>query len=37
MTNLWAVIPAGGKGLLFGSQVPKQYTVVAGRPCWSMY
>ena len=32
MTDLWAVIPAGGKGLRFGSQVPKQYMVVAGRP-----
>ena len=32
MTDLWAVIPAGGKGLRFGSQVPKQYTTVAGRP-----
>ncbi len=32
MTDLWAVIPAGGKGLRFGSQEPKQYTVVAGRP-----
>ena len=32
MTDLWAVIPAGGKGLRFGSQVPKQYMMVAGRP-----
>ena len=32
MTDLWAVIPAGGKGLRFGSQVPKQYMTVAGRP-----
>ena len=32
MTDLWAVIPAGGKGLRFGSQVPKQYMPVAGRP-----
>ena len=32
MSKLWAVIPAGGKGLRFGSQVPKQYMTVAGRP-----
>ena len=32
MTDLWAVIPAGGKGLRFGSQVPKQYMLVAGHP-----
>ena len=32
MTDSWAVIPAGGKGLRFGSQVPKQYMPVAGRP-----
>lgn len=30
MSNLWAVIPAGGRGLRFGSQVPKQYMTVAG-------
>ena len=32
MNKLWAVIPAGGKGLRFGSQVPKQYMTVAGEP-----
>lgn len=32
MSKLWAVIPAGGKGLRFGSQVPKQYMTVAGQP-----
>ena len=32
MTDLWAVIPAGGRGLRFDSQVPKQYMTVAGRP-----
>lgn len=32
MNKLWAVIPAGGKGLRFGSQVPKQYMTVAGQP-----
>jgi 2-C-methyl-D-erythritol 4-phosphate cytidylyltransferase len=32
VSKLWAVIPAGGKGLRFGSQVPKQYMAVAGQP-----
>jgi len=32
VNKLWAVIPAGGKGLRFGSQVPKQYVTVAGQP-----
>jgi len=32
VNKLWAVIPAGGKGLRFGSQVPKQYMTVAGQP-----
>ena len=32
MTDLWAVIPSGGRGLRFGSQLPKQYMAVAGRP-----
>ena len=32
MSDLWAVIPAGGRGLRFGSLVPKQYMTVAGRP-----
>ena len=32
MSDLWAVIPAGGRGLRFGSLVPKQYITVAGRP-----
>jgi len=32
VNKLWAVIPAGGKGLRFGSQVPKQYMTVAGEP-----
>ena len=30
MSKFWAVIPAGGRGLRFGSQVPKQYMTVAG-------
>ena len=30
MNKFWAVIPAGGRGLRFGSQVPKQYMTVAG-------
>lgn len=30
MTKLWAVIPAGGEGLRYGSETPKQYSAVAG-------
>ena len=30
MTKLWAVIPAGGTGLRYGSETPKQYITVAG-------
>ena len=30
MTKLWAVIPAGGEGLRYGSETPKQYSTVAG-------
>ncbi|MBU26013.1 MAG: 2-C-methyl-D-erythritol 4-phosphate cytidylyltransferase [Gammaproteobacteria bacterium] len=30
MTKLWAVIPAGGAGLRYGSKIPKQYITVAG-------
>jgi len=30
--KLWAVIPAGGRGQRFGSQMPKQYMNIAGRP-----
>lgn len=30
MTKLWAVIPAGGAGLRYGSETPKQYITVAG-------
>lgn len=30
--KLWAVIPAGGRGQRFGSQMPKQYMSIAGRP-----
>lgn len=33
MSNkLWAVIPAGGRGQRFGSQMPKQYMNIAGQP-----
>jgi 2-C-methyl-D-erythritol 4-phosphate cytidylyltransferase len=31
-TDLWAVIPAAGRGTRFGGDVPKQYLEVAGRP-----
>ena len=30
--DLWAVIPAAGRGTRFGGDVPKQYLEVAGRP-----
>jgi len=30
VTKLWAVIPAGGTGLRYGSETPKQYITVAG-------
>lgn len=29
---IWAVIPAAGRGRRFGSQVPKQYLDIAGKP-----
>lgn len=31
-TDIWAVIPAAGRGTRFGGDVPKQYLEVAGRP-----
>lgn len=31
-TALWAVMPAAGRGLRFGGEVPKQYLPIAGRP-----
>ena len=31
MSKRWAVIPAAGKGIRLGSQVPKQYISVAGQ------
>jgi 2-C-methyl-D-erythritol 4-phosphate cytidylyltransferase len=30
--DLWAVIPAAGRGTRFGGEIPKQYLQVAGRP-----
>lgn len=30
--DLWAVIPAAGRGTRFGGDIPKQYLQVAGRP-----
>lgn len=30
--RLWAVVPAAGRGTRFGSELPKQYLDVAGRP-----
>ena len=31
MNKLWVVIPAAGKGVRFGSQVPKQYVSIDGQ------
>ena len=31
-TDVWAVIPAAGRGTRFGGAVPKQYLEVAGKP-----
>jgi 2-C-methyl-D-erythritol 4-phosphate cytidylyltransferase len=28
----WVVVPAAGRGTRFGSELPKQYLEVAGRP-----
>ena len=30
--NIWAVIPAAGRGTRFGGEIPKQYLDIAGRP-----
>lgn len=30
--DIWAVVPAAGRGARFGGQMPKQYLQVAGRP-----
>ena len=30
--GLWVIVPAAGRGMRFGGQVPKQYVTVAGRP-----
>lgn len=30
--NIWAVLPAAGRGTRFGGGIPKQYLDVAGRP-----
>jgi 2-C-methyl-D-erythritol 4-phosphate cytidylyltransferase len=30
--NVWAVIPAAGRGTRFGGELPKQYLQVAGKP-----
>lgn len=29
---LWCVVPAAGRGLRFGGELPKQYAPIAGRP-----
>ncbi len=30
--RLWCVVPAAGHGARFGSEIPKQYTLLAGKP-----
>jgi 2-C-methyl-D-erythritol 4-phosphate cytidylyltransferase len=30
--DVWAVVPAAGRGTRFGAEVPKQYLLAAGRP-----
>ena len=32
MSAIWAVVPAAGRGTRFGSETPKQYLEVGGRP-----
>lgn len=32
MANVWAVVPAAGRGARFGAPLPKQYMAAAGRP-----
>jgi len=32
MANVWAVVPAAGRGARFGAPLPKQYLAAAGRP-----
>ena len=31
-TQVWAVVPAAGRGTRFGGPVPKQYLLAAGEP-----
>ena len=30
--SVWAIVPAAGRGIRFGGEVPKQYLPVAGKP-----
>lgn len=30
----YVIIVAGGKGLRMGTETPKQFLPVAGKPCW---
>ena len=38
MAGVWAVVPAAGRGTRFGSELPKQYLTVHGRPllAWTL-
>lgn len=32
MARIWAIVPAAGKGLRFGGEIPKQYQLLQGEP-----
>ena len=32
MARIWAIVPAAGKGLRFGGDIPKQYQLLQGEP-----
>jgi 2-C-methyl-D-erythritol 4-phosphate cytidylyltransferase len=38
MRGVWVIVPAAGRGLRFGGQVPKQYLQVGGQPvlAWTL-
>jgi len=38
MRGIWVIVPAAGRGLRFGGQVPKQYLQVGGQPvlAWTL-
>ncbi|WP_175485619.1 2-C-methyl-D-erythritol 4-phosphate cytidylyltransferase [Pseudoxanthomonas sp. GM95] len=38
MRGVWVIVPAAGRGLRFGSEIPKQYLEVGGQPvlAWTL-